>query len=101
MGQNMVSWICEKQGVHEVTHFCDRSYLKRADCADESVGRGNEAGLTAHAMDAGKRSLVRATRGDLSGVEGDRTVGWRGTTSGVGLSSGSLGKAGARGPGAS
>jgi hypothetical protein len=23
MGQNMVSWICEKQAVHEVTHFCD------------------------------------------------------------------------------
>jgi hypothetical protein len=34
MGQNMVSWICEKQAVHEVTHFCNRSYPERADYAD-------------------------------------------------------------------
>ena len=75
MGQNMISWICDKQAKHEVTHFCHRSYLKNTDCADTGPAGGDQSGPTARAMGNGQRGALAAARGVISGTEGDWPVG--------------------------
>ena len=69
MGQNMVSWICDKQAVHEVTHFQHQSYPECSNCADEYAARRNESSLDARRVGAVEWGALATTGCAHSGTQ--------------------------------